>query len=122
MSKQQPFHSKLQAFSTYKVSDLLLSGRAGWFRAAASNRPRRYFLSEWTLGFVWRKRGCSSAGRAPDLHSGGRRFDPDQLHQFGSMNPTWACSSGGIAGRRFEQVRTPDKGEAGEFESTQAHQ
>ncbi len=27
-------------------------------------------------------RGCSSAGRAPDLHSGGRRFDPDQLHQF----------------------------------------
>jgi hypothetical protein len=28
------------------------------------------------------KRGCSSAGRAPDLHSGGRRFDPDQLHQL----------------------------------------
>ena len=27
-------------------------------------------------------RGCSSVGRAPDLHSGGRRFDPDQLHQF----------------------------------------
>ena len=27
-------------------------------------------------------RGCSSAGRAPDLHSGGRRFDPDQLHQL----------------------------------------
>jgi hypothetical protein len=27
------------------------------------------------------RRGCSSAGRAPDLHSGGRRFDPDQLHQ-----------------------------------------
>ena len=26
-------------------------------------------------------RGCSSVGRAPDLHSGGRRFDPDQLHQ-----------------------------------------
>ena len=26
--------------------------------------------------------GCSSAGRAPDLHSGGRRFDPDQLHQI----------------------------------------
>src|SRR5665811_2438319 len=28
------------------------------------------------------KRGCSSAGRAPDLHSGGRRFDPDQLHHL----------------------------------------
>ena len=26
-------------------------------------------------------RGRSSAGRAPDLHSGGRRFDPDRLHQ-----------------------------------------
>ena len=24
--------------------------------------------------------GISSAGRAPDLHSGGRRFDPDILH------------------------------------------
>ena len=31
-------------------------------------------------------RGCSSAGRAPDLHSGGRRFDPDQLHQFDLLN------------------------------------
>jgi hypothetical protein len=26
--------------------------------------------------------GCSSAGRAPDLHSGGRRFDSCHLHQF----------------------------------------
>jgi hypothetical protein len=26
--------------------------------------------------------GCSSAGRAPALQAGGRRFDPDQLHQF----------------------------------------
>ena len=25
-------------------------------------------------------RGHSSVGRAPDLHSGGRRFDPCQLH------------------------------------------
>ena len=32
-------------------------------------------------------RGCSSAGRAPDLHSGGRRFDPDQLHQFEPLRP-----------------------------------
>ena len=24
--------------------------------------------------------GCSSAGRAPEWHSGGRRFDPVQLH------------------------------------------
>ena len=27
-------------------------------------------------------RGCSSVGRAPVLQAGGRRFDPDQLHQF----------------------------------------
>src|SRR2546423_14722818 len=26
-------------------------------------------------------RGCSSAGRAPEWHSGGRRFDPVQLHR-----------------------------------------
>src|SRR6476619_6772595 len=67
------------------------------------------------------QRGCSSAGRAPDLHSGGRRFDPDQLHQLSpslsslcvisatlagnehqrtirgmeAARRTWACSSGG---------------------------
>ena len=28
------------------------------------------------------KRGHSSAGRAPALHAGGRRFDPVWLHQF----------------------------------------
>ena len=27
--------------------------------------------------------GISSAGRAPDLHSGGQRFDPAILHQLG---------------------------------------
>ena len=32
--------------------------------------------------FFERLRGCSSAGRAPDLHSGGRRFDSCHLHQF----------------------------------------
>ena len=26
------------------------------------------------------RRACSSAGRAPDLHSGGHRFDPVQVH------------------------------------------
>ena len=40
-------------------------------------------------------RGCSSAGRAPDLHSGGRRFDPDQLHQSWSGSSNRACSSVG---------------------------
>ena len=42
-------------------------------------------------------RGCSSAGRAPDLHSGGRRFDPDQLHHWVTQGaqPKRACSSVG---------------------------
>ena len=31
-----------------------------------------------TLKMVW---GYSSAGRAPALQAGGRRFDPDYLHQ-----------------------------------------
>ena len=30
-------------------------------------------------GFPW---GISSVGRAPALQAGGRRFDPDYLHQF----------------------------------------
>ena len=29
------------------------------------------------------KRGCSSAGRAPALQAGGRRFESDHLHHFG---------------------------------------
>ena len=31
---------------------------------------------------VW---GCSSIGRAPALQAGGRRFDPDWLHQSPSL-------------------------------------
>ena len=46
------------------------AGVAGWSRA---QRP---------TGLELVIRGCSSAGRAPDLHSGGRRFDSDQLHQL----------------------------------------
>ena len=33
------------------------------------------------LTSAFSNRGCSSAGRAPALQAGGRRFDPDQLHQ-----------------------------------------
>ena len=32
--------------------------------------------------FCGAKWGLSSAGRAPDLHSGGQRFDPARLHQI----------------------------------------
>lgn len=32
-------------------------------------------------------RGYSSAGRAPALQAGGRRFDPDYLHHLSSYGP-----------------------------------
>src|SRR3954447_5770805 len=52
-----------------------------------SSRPigLDYILAREQSGMVapgTEQRSCSSAGRAPDLHSGGRRFDPDQLHQL----------------------------------------
>ena len=36
-----------------------------------------HLTSEY-LTSLW---GCSSAGRAPALHAGGRQFEPVQLHQ-----------------------------------------
>jgi hypothetical protein len=42
-------------------------------------------------------RGCSSVGRAPDLHSGGRRFDPDQLHQFWPLAHRPSADNGPVA-------------------------
>lgn len=33
--------------------------------------------------------GCSSVDRAPDLHSGGRRFESDQLHQIYAVVVKW---------------------------------
>ena len=35
-------------------------------------------------GLVW---GCSSAGRAPALQAGGRRFEPDHLHSLREWGP-----------------------------------
>ena len=48
---------------------------------------------EWLLGSR-DLGGCSSAGRAPDLHSGGRRFDPDQLHQWEAAAKHWTPKTG----------------------------
>jgi hypothetical protein len=41
----------------------------------------------WVLE-IGRRRGCSSAGRAPALQAGGRRFDPDQLHHEQRAEPS----------------------------------
>src|SRR6266699_1980091 len=43
---------------------------------STSREPHDSVLSPKVLS-----RGCSSAGRAPALQAGGRRFEPDQLHQ-----------------------------------------
>ncbi len=90
--KQQP----KPPVSPLENSDALHAAHAGreWLRSIGLD-----YNSEVSLETGWPKldferkgwfvsvlrvsiRGCSSAGRAPDLHSGGRRFDPDQLHQF----------------------------------------
>ena len=44
---------------------------------------RRHQLSFWDelLALEWALRGVSSAGRAPALQAGGRRFDPGTLHR-----------------------------------------
>ena len=56
---------------------------------AKAERPERTegkpwfpFLRGATARRVSRRWACSSAGRAPEWHSGGRRFDPDQVHHF----------------------------------------
>ena len=49
-----------------------------WLERALDKREVGGSSPPWpTIYFIW---GISSAGRAPDLHSGGRRFDPDILH------------------------------------------
>ena len=38
------------------------------------------FIPKTVKIFSNRRRGLSSAGRAPALHAGGQRFDPARLH------------------------------------------
>ena len=42
------------------------------------------FNLEGTPSWIW---GFSSAGRAPALQAGGRRFEPDYLHQENKASP-----------------------------------
>ena len=60
------------------------------------NRPP----AEVSEPYIWAR---SSAGRAPGLHPGGRRFEPGRVHQ---RRCTWAYSSVWLE-------RTPDKREVG---------
>ena len=47
--------------------------------------PVRCRVEAAVYRYLEQDRGCSSIGRAPALQAGGRRFDPDQLHQFRSQ-------------------------------------
>ena len=46
--------------------------------------PKRGHLFSQETRKRSRKRGYSSAGRAPALQAGGHRFEPDYLHHMGS--------------------------------------
>ena len=52
--------------------------------------------------------GYSSAGRAPALQAGGRRFDPDYLHHLNKsqnvQNPSRAQRSGSARKRRRSEM------------------
>ena len=78
-----PFHGRIRPRDG--------GGRAG-FRACSSVRlertPDKREVGSSSLprptipcSLLGTGRGCSSAGRAPALQAGGRRFDPDHLHQ-----------------------------------------
>ena len=63
------------------VSDARVQSASIIFRGVGSGEGVAEFRRPTAHYPFPRKWGCSSDGRAPDLHSGGRRFDPDQLHQ-----------------------------------------
>ena len=89
MYRWQSFHSKRRNQMRTSASDLHLENMRSRYGirelvSGPSVQSASIIISRLEReGFSRLLRGCSSAGRAPDLHSGGRRFDPDQLHQFG---------------------------------------
>ena len=54
----------------------------GMINAVGSLRYDMHGRKRKTNSLSTKKRGCSSAGRAPALHAGGQEFDSPQLHQF----------------------------------------
>tara|TARA_R100000353_G_scaffold167581_1_gene129746 strand:+ start:779 stop:1150 length:372 start_codon:yes stop_codon:yes gene_type:complete len=53
----------------------------GMINAVGSLRYDMHGRKRKTNSLSTKKRGCSSAGRAPALHAGGREFESRQLHQ-----------------------------------------
>ena len=63
-------------FPTLQAVQGLSTSRGDEFSARGGRRVvRRYMHGSFTV-----RRGCSSAGRAPALQAGGRRFEPAHLH------------------------------------------
>src|SRR5947207_5446022 len=63
-----------------RMSLAMIFSRGAAYRRVQS--PRNFAALGALVSVLPAAWGCSSIGRAPEWHSGGRRFDPDQLHQF----------------------------------------
>ena len=84
------FHERLSDYPTLRPRS---AGPPSYPFILVLDRPRLRVRSKIAL-FAWPMpcriplcgavRGLSSAGRAPDLHSGGQRFDPARLHHLNS--------------------------------------
>ena len=53
-----------------------------WFMPTVLKTVERQRSVSSNLTLSANIRALSSAGRAPDLHSGGQEFDPPRVHQF----------------------------------------
>jgi hypothetical protein len=65
------------------------------------NNSKKVLLTEALVGFKW---GHSSAGRASDLHSEGRRFDPCCLHQASTHFSIKNNSEKSVDGEELESL------------------
>lgn len=75
---------------------LSLAKRSVWDREIAGSNPVFPTIIKFIKSFIkWVR---SSAGRAPALHAGGRRFDPDRIHHyiFKYLKLSWRGSSVGL--------------------------
>ena len=71
----------------------------------------RHSIEPYRISHTW---GFSSVGRAPALHAGGHRFDPDKLHHlyieellsssFFIVRYSFQCHNKGISGGMFRML------------------
>lgn len=75
----------IRAFSSVGESARLITVRSV-VRIHKGPRDRTSVLCRPPTGGLVPCRGCSSAGRAPALQAGGRRFEPGHLHHPGNLS------------------------------------